>query len=154
MKMCFVKTKKALLAFMVVLSLLTCAFGEEAEEELLLARLPGEYTEGYIELSAPDALDLLGLEEDDYSEILYFESEDGYSAQCIFALRGVNEAACENALLALEAYREAFMQQVRTYSPENYQLLSQAVVSRRGDIVVMVAGEHARVLAGLLLGGE
>ncbi len=100
-------------------------------------------TDGIVEFPGAIICELIGLTEESYSEIVYFESEDGVSARCVIVLTANDSAAADKAESALNKYLNQRMKETQNYLPDEYKLLSAAKVERKGNTVVLIVGSDA-----------
>lgn len=128
-----------------ILALLMTGCGEKETAAPMDLKSALKSTEGLIELPGAAAFfcEDYGLNESDYTEISFFESEDGLGARCAILITGKDKAAADKAENALNNYLSRRMKETQNYLPEEYKLLSQAKVSRKNMTAVLIVGSDA-----------
>jgi len=153
------KKMKCLLALCALALLLAgCQGGKEtAKERLPLADAAGAVLkdrDSLVNIPEEDLYDLIGIEPEDYTEVLYLASENGLSAREAIVLRARDADAAKRIADALNAYLGHRMDETRNYLPEEYKILSQAKVEEKNNTVALITGENAAEEARALLAGE
>lgn len=151
----YMKKMRTLCIFLVCAALLLCACGENGAKMSAREYVSGnpEAIEGLTEMPVDLIYDLTGLETEKYTDILFYESEDGLGASCLIVLVGKDAAAADEAESCLNNYLEQRKDETRNYLPEDYALLEKAVLKRKGNTVLLCAGKNSEKTSSGIMNG-
>lgn len=148
---------------LILICILVCAAvpvcGEEMEdagflplEDRAAAVLPD--FEDLIPWFEEDLYDIMGIEEDDYADFIYLTDDSGMEGREVIMICCVSAEAAERTEAALTAYLERRIRETQNYLPDAWYLLSNAVLIRQENTVLLISGADAAAEAELLLAAE
>ena len=127
-----------------------------ADNVTLLDRVQGIVTDGddLIVMTEEDLSDLMGIEEEEYSDFAYLASMDALTGREFIVLRAVDEDAAEALAEKLQSYYEDRLHEMENYLPETYKLIKACSVQQEGLLVILDIGEQAQSEVEQLLAEE
>lgn len=153
----------ALILMCVLLCTVTAACAEEAApageavqalslEELAAIILPD--FEDLVPWYEEDLLDIMGIEEDDYTDFVYLTDDSGMEGREVIVLYCSSPEAAEKVLASVTAYLARRVKETQNYLPDAWELLDKAVLAQDGATVLMISGPDAAAEAEAFLAAE
>ncbi len=153
------KTLCLLLSLAMLCALTGCA-GKDAQPAPSTTSLPlsdlatqvlgGEH--GLSALPKSDLEDIIGIDPADHTDAVYLQDE--MAGRELLMLRAKDAEAAGRIQELLTGYLEQRRKETRNYLPEAYRLLENAVVTMKGNTVLLCSDENAANLSTMLLAGE
>lgn len=99
-----------------------------------------------------------GINVNDYPEFMYYGHESVMNSEAVLVVKLSETGQAAGVVGAIEASRDQSMELFKSYSPEQYELLSGSIVEQKGNYVIYVVSDHAaeieRKISDLLTGKE
>lgn len=155
----------ALILICILLGTLNCVRAEEkdvpaAEEETAVQTLADRAAavlpdyEDLLPWFEEDLYDIMGIEEDDYSDFIFLTDESGMEGREIVMFLCVSPEAVNRIQDALTSYLARRVKETQNYLPDAWELLNRAVLITRDTTVLLVSGPDAAAEAEMLLTAE
>lgn len=99
-----------------------------------------------------------GINVKDYAGFLYYGHESVMNSEAVLVVRLSEPGQADGIISAVESGRSRSMELFKSYSPEQYELLSDGIVEQKGNYVIYVvsdkAGEIEEAISDVLTGKE